>query len=226
MNAYNTEEEQLAALKVFWHDYGKKIVVVVIVAVALSVAFSFYKQRMNTEREEASIHYGEFLQLMDEGDDVPLEKYQEQAELIKKEYAKTPYASSAALLMAKKDIDNKDIPAAKSELQWVIEHSQDSDVVQLAKIRIARLLLSEKNVEAALKEVNDEKPGAYQSEYYEVRGDIFYAMEKPAQARAAYEEALKSMPNAEYKRVVQMKYDDLATTSEVLWTPDVEEQAK
>lgn len=226
MNAYGTEEEQLAALKVFWQDYGKKILAVVIIAVVLSFAFSFYKKKMNEQREAASIQYSEFLQLMDEGDEVPIEKFEEQAQLIKKEYPKTPYASSAALLMAKKEVDNKNITGAKEELQWVVGHSQDSDFVQLAHIRIARLLLSEKNLEAALKEVNDKKSGAYESEYHEVRGDIFYAMQKPAEARAEYEEAMKTMPNAEYKRVVQMKYDDLATTNDVLWTPDVEEQAK
>jgi len=225
MKVYHTEEEQLAAIKAFWQDYGKTIIASIVVVLAVTFGWQYYQAKQNSHIQAGAVEYHKLLEMMDEPD-ASLDSLQKQAQVLKDHYAKTPYAAAGALLIARKAVDDKNLPEAKAQLEWINFNSKEGTFTELAHIRLARILLSEKDFAEALKELDNHKAGAFEGEYQEARGDILYAMQKPAEARAAYEAALKVLPSSPEKMLIQMKFDDLASSNDVLWTPSVQEKAQ
>ena len=74
-------------------------------------------------------------------------------------YPRTLYASMGALVAARFHFDRNDLKAAKAQLQWVIERSPSDDFRDLARLRLAAVLLDEKAHDEALK-LLDAKHGA------------------------------------------------------------------
>ena len=66
------------------------------------------------------------------------------------------------------------------------------------------------NKDAALALLNVKDEGGFESEYEELRGDIYLAKGQRDEARAAYREALKHLTEGSpYARILNMKLDDL-----------------
>ena len=59
-------------------------------------------------------------------------------------YPRTLYASMGALVAARFYFDRNDLKSAKAQLQWVIERSPSDDFRDLARLRLAAVLLDEK----------------------------------------------------------------------------------
>lgn len=225
MSTHHMEEEQVENLKRFWKMHGNKIIIVFAVVLLGIAGILYYQKSQSTYYEQAAVEYHKFLEIIEAGQGQPgadplvLEKMNAQAELLKKEYAKSPYAAASAMLLAKQDVEANDLEQAKVQLEWVSLNSHDKDLEQLAHARLARILLQEKNYEAALAELDKENGHRYESVFQDIRGDILFAMKKPEEARAAYQAALNVMPDSAAKMLIQMKHDDLASSNDVEWTP-------
>jgi predicted negative regulator of RcsB-dependent stress response len=131
------------------------------------------------------------------------------AELIEA-YPRTPYAGMAALLAARLHLEAGDRQKARERLAWAVEHGRDPSSVVAARLRLARLLLSEDKPEEALKRLEGGDYTGFESEYHELKGDIYRRLGRFEEARAAYARALEHLPaNAAYGTVLRMKHDDL-----------------
>ena len=62
--------------------------------------------------------------------------------MLRDNYASTPYASLAVLHEAKSQIEKGDAAAAEESLRWVIKNSKQDTVQNVARLRLARLLLA------------------------------------------------------------------------------------
>jgi len=131
------------------------------------------------------------------------------AEIIDK-YGSTAYGPMAALLLARRNYDSGDAPAAATRLQWAIDKARDDEIVALARLRLAAIRLDEKKYDEALALLDAKHAPAFAPLYADVRGDVLAAQGKVAEARAAYKLALeKTPPNSNYRSVVQIKLDAL-----------------
>jgi predicted negative regulator of RcsB-dependent stress response len=137
-----------------------------------------------------------------------------QAKKLLAHYRKTPYADMAALLLARDAILKKEYSEAIAQLNWVIDHTRNTSLREVARLRMARVFVAEQKPDAALdllKKVNDKN---YIGLIDEVRGDAFLAKQDPTAARTAYQLALQELPNAEVTRpILQMKYTNLITAT-------------
>lgn len=125
-------------------------------------------------------------------------------------YGSTAYGPMAALLLAKTNYDNGDAATAATRLQWAIDKAKDDETAALARLRLAGIRLDEKNYDEALALLDAKHAQAFAPFYADLRGDVLAAQGKPAEARAAYKLALeKSLPNSNYRNVVQIKLDAL-----------------
>jgi predicted negative regulator of RcsB-dependent stress response len=80
----------------------------------------------------------------------------------------------------------------------------------VARLRLAGVLLDEKKYDEALKLLSEKSGDAFAMFYADMRGDVLTAQGKTAEARAAYQQALdKSDPNGNYRRLVELKLDAL-----------------
>ena len=116
----------------------------------------------------------------------------------------------AALQAAKINADVGDRAKAAEQLQWVIDKSGHDELVMIARVRLAGVLLDDKKYEQALQALNFEAPAAYQPAVLDRRGDVLAAQNKTEQARAAYKDALdKADAGHPLRAIIQLKLDAL-----------------
>jgi predicted negative regulator of RcsB-dependent stress response len=70
------------------------------------------------------------------------------------EYADTPYADQATLVLARLDVDAGDFAAAETKLAKVASESRDPDLRTVARLRLARVQLAAGRYDDALKSLD------------------------------------------------------------------------
>ena len=136
-------------------------------------------------------------------------KVQDIAASIAAGHAATAYAAMAQLRAAKSLAMGNDLAGAKLRLQWVIDNAKEDEMRDVARLRLAGVLLDEKKPDDALKLLEIKRTNtAFDGMYADVKGDILASQGKRAEARAAYQVALdKSEPRSNYRQVIQVKLD-------------------
>jgi len=206
-----TEQEQIQQIKNWIKQYGVTILLGIVLAFAISSGWHYWQNYKNKVLLHASAVYDEMINLRAQSKTSDADV---QAQKLIRNYPKTPYASMAAFMLARDAVIKKNDPEAINQLTWVMDHSKDASLRQIARLRVARILINEKKSNNAplelLKTVDDDN---FMGLIDEVRGDAYLAMNNLSAAKAAYEHALKELPNAEVTRpILQMKLDNIATT--------------
>ena len=147
MQVYQHEEEQVEALKQWWQRHGSLFLTMLTVTLILSVAWHFWQYRKAAHHQGAAVFY-QHLQQERTQQDVADQRLLSKRLLSR--YQDTLYAQYAALDIAKEDLSKQDIDAAKGSLRWVIDHSKYPGASNLARLRLARVLLMEKKPVDAL----------------------------------------------------------------------------
>jgi predicted negative regulator of RcsB-dependent stress response len=217
MATYDLEEqEQLDELKTWWKMYGN-LVTGILVALALAVvAWQGWNWWQRNQAVQASAIYSGLQTAAGQKD---ARRARELAgELIDK-YSATAYAGMGALVAARAQVDAGDAKNARSQLAWAAENAKDPGLRELARLRLAAVMLDEKAYDEALKQLAAEPAASFAPRFAELRGDILAAQGKVAEARSAYDASLekfdvlaKSDENRQrsgYKEVVLAKRDAL-----------------
>ena len=205
MTAY-AEQEELEKLKAWWKNYGNAMIFGVLLGIALLVGLRYWNQHTERRLQTASALYNQMLQNYPAKPGVARGTGDE----LINDYSSTPYAGMAGLMLARMDFDAGDTAAARKHLQWVIANANDAATVHTARLRLARLYLDGGDNAAALALLDVKDQGGFESEYAELRGDIYNAEGKRGPARSAYSAALKYLPaGSSYARILKMKLDDL-----------------
>lgn len=210
MTDYLTEQEQIELLKNWVKQYSLVILAGVAMAIIVITGWRYYEQRRNNILSHASSIYDEMLTMRAQND--PAATFI-QADKLFLHYPKTTYGQMAALMLARDAIIKKDYPLAEKHLQWVLDHCNIASLCQIARIRLARVLIADQKANDAIKILQKIDDKSFSGLTDEVKGDAYLAMNNSAKAREAYRQALSELPNAEVIRpLLQMKYDNLTTT--------------
>ena len=209
--AYDLEEqEQLAAIKSWWSQYGKLVMVTVVAALLVVGGIRGWYYYRNTQAASALTLFDQ-MQRAERASDQ--KKVRDIAAQIVDKYASTQYATLASLAAAKSNFDTGDLPAAKTQLQWVIDNGKEAEARDVARLRLARVLLDEKNPAEALKLLETKHGDSFAGLYADVKGDALLAGGKRVEAHAAYQVALeKSDAASPTRQIVQLKLDALGET--------------
>lgn len=205
--AYDLEEqEQIDEFKAWWKQYGKMVSSLVIGGVALYAAYQVWHYVQNKQALEASTEY-QALMITDSKD---VKAIQAKSAAIMDKFSSTPYAGRAALFAAKANYDAKDTKSAKVQLDWVIKNAKESSARALASLQLANILLEEKDYEGALKLLNAPHDEGFAGLFADLKGDALSAQGKPAEAKIAYEDALKKLDaQGKYYAITQRKLESL-----------------
>jgi predicted negative regulator of RcsB-dependent stress response len=206
--AYDLEEqEQLATIKAWWERWGNLVLTMATVVLLAIAGFNGWRWYERHEAGNAGALYEEFLGAL-AGSDVARKK--ELAGTLIERFGRTVYAPMAALQIAKANYEAGDLGAARAQLQWVIEKSGHDELAQLARLRLAGVLLDEKSYDEALKLLSGDVPAGLAVAFADRRGDVLIAMTKAEEARAAYKEALdKADAQHPLRSIIQLKLDAL-----------------
>ena len=207
MEAYSSDQEQIDEIKKWLRDNGMAIVVGIAVGFGGLYGWKEWKDYVNNRAEQASTLYSQIIFNMDNAQTGSVQQATD--ELIK-DYSATPYAALAALAAAKVAIvdDNRD--KAKERLQWVIDNTNQPQLVPLAKLRLARMYLVDKNIDGASKLLEGVTyPDAYAARVAELQGDLYGLRGETALARNAYNLALSAALPVRNQEMVKIKLDEL-----------------
>jgi predicted negative regulator of RcsB-dependent stress response len=187
--AYDLEEqEQIATMKGWWKDHGGNVVLVV---VAVAIAFSGWqgwRWYQTQQASEASALYESLLKAV-AADDV--KGVRDTGGTLVENYPGRLQASMGALAQARFYFDRGDLKNAKAQLQWVIERSPSEELRDLARLRLAMVLLDEKAYDAALAQLETPPAEPFAAQYAALKGDVLVAKQRSAEAAAAYRSALE-----------------------------------
>lgn len=208
MTEYLTEQEQIELLKQWVKQYSLVILAGLILSLISITGWRYWQAREMRIRTHASAVYDEMLTARAQNN---IAAVQVQSNKLFSHYTKTTYAQFAAFMLARDAVISKNYPEAEKQLQWVIDNSNSSSFRQIARTRLARLLITEKHPDQALTLLNTVDDSNFNGLTDEVKGDAYVALKDTNKAREAYQQALKELPNAEVIRpILRMKYDNLA----------------
>ena len=201
------EQEKVDELKAWWKTNGTTVMLAVAVFAAVVAGIQGWRVYQNNQQRQAALAY-EAVQSGVQNKDS--KRIRDAAGQLIEKYPGTPYASRSALLAAGVNYETGDAKSAKAQLQWVIEHAKEDGARDIARLRLAGILLDEKSHEEAMKTLEGSHEKAFDGLFSDLRGDVLTAQGKMADARIAYKAALEKMDEkSAYRQIVEMKLDGL-----------------
>jgi predicted negative regulator of RcsB-dependent stress response len=202
------EQEQLAELKTWWQQHGRFIVTLVVAAALAFAGWQGWRWHQASQAAEAGALFDALAKGAQAGD---AKAVRDASGTLIESYAGTLYAPMGALTAARFHFERGDPKSAKAQLQWVVDQSSAEDFRDLARLRLAAVLLDEKAYDEALK-LLDAKPAApYEAQYAALRGDLLVAKNQAAEAKAAYKLALEKSGDRDgaFQESVRMRLEAL-----------------
>lgn len=207
MNTYVNEQEQVEALKQWWKNNGTSLIVIIVLAIVFSFAFRYWQQYRYKHEIQASLVYDKLMMTVVQ-DDMTL--FNQQADILKKDYRHTPYATFAELFAAKKAAAAGNYEAAKQTLTSVMNHAPEDYLRQIARLRLAKILLFQNKASEVISVLSTVDDNAYVAAIELLKGDSYKALNRLNLARAAYTRAIAEIPADDTMMVLaKMKLNQL-----------------
>ena len=183
--------EQGEVVKRWLQENGSAIVIGLVIAFGGLFGFKQWQSWQVNTRQEASQQFEVMSELLAANQlDAAMANFQ----TLRDDYSKSPYASMAALHMARARLEVNQPDLAVGLYEYVVENGYPKAMKVVARERLARVLLDMGRAEEALTTLNaaGEIPG-FEARYAEVRGDILYSLGRMDEAQAAYLESLETL---------------------------------
>lgn len=213
--SYN-EDETLEQLKSWWARYGTPVLLSVAVVLLSFSGWRYWTTSTLEAANEAQALQQQMATAMQRlavntEDKAANTDVQRLGQQLINEYASTPYAVDAALLLAKRAVDSGDLAAAEKQLRVALELKPSAEIAVLIQTRLARVLAAGKQYPAALAILDDLAGDTAAAPLVaEVRGDILMLQgqrDAAAKAYAAADAALAARDEA--RPVLDLKLADV-----------------
>jgi predicted negative regulator of RcsB-dependent stress response len=202
---YETEEEQVEALKRWWKENSTATLVGLGMGLVIIMGWNYWQTHKKEQASQASQLYEQLLKAETAEKKDEIDKL---AQRMMEQFKGTEYAAFSGLLEAKSKTQQGDIVAAKQILKTVAAEP-NKQLSNIAKIRLVRLMLATGEYEQGLQIINkvDAKTSAnYSANFDELVGDLYVALDRLDEARTSYQSALR---NGQPSPLLQFKIDDL-----------------
>jgi len=189
-----------------------------LLALALGVAavtgFRYWQAKRTGGAEQAESEYSAVITALSTGQ---REQAGELAKELRAKHAGSPYADQADLAIAKLAVVRRDYDDAAKVLRSVMDNANDPLLRQVARTRLARVLIEQGKHDDAIALLPLADAGAFKALYHDVRGDAYAAKGDAASARTEYTAALEkdSATSGLDSAYVALKRDALPAASTV-----------
>jgi predicted negative regulator of RcsB-dependent stress response len=208
---YETEEQQVEALKAWWAENGKAVIAGVVLGAGVIGGWTFWKGYQEKQAVLASDSYSRALEAIASADDTAALTL---ADELKNDQPNTLYAAYANLAAARVAVEKGDLADAASRLDWVAKNAPQDDVQLIAKVRLARVQGAQGDAAAGLASLPQTFPQAFVGLVEEARGDLLVQSGDLDGARSAYRPANDSQYVAN-REGLTMKLNELAVPGDV-----------
>jgi predicted negative regulator of RcsB-dependent stress response len=210
VDVYQTEEQQVEAIKGFWKENGTAVIAGLVLGFAGFIGFNYYKDAQLANEVETSDSYQAVMESA--GKDEQL--FSTSANKFITENKDSSYASLTAFALAKEAATHKDWPQVAKHLTTAIESATNQGIKAIASVRLARVQIQLEQYTEALATISVTLPESFKGAVEETKGDAYFKQGKTELARNAYQAALDVEGQAN-NSALQMKLNDLAQLSSI-----------
>lgn len=214
MAMHSDDQEQLEALKNWWKENGKSLILGVVVALVGFGGYQGYSKYQLSQAETASQLYQELSQLL--ASPAANENSQVKASVnnlinrLTGEFSASVYADYARLFAAQLAVEEDDLISAQAHLEAALNTSKVDSLKLIARLRLARILTAQDKRTAALELLSLEDTGSFTAEFETLKGDLFISQGETEKARQAYQKALDAnQARGDNPPLLELKLDNL-----------------
>jgi predicted negative regulator of RcsB-dependent stress response len=205
---YLTDDEQLEAVKRAFTEYAPWILGGVVLGVGGWYGYQHYQSHKNEVAFRAADQFSQMTGALQVNDS---QKSLQIADGLIKDFPNSPYADQAQLTIARIDVESGKSADAVAPLTQVMNNSKDTELQQIARLRLARVLIDQGKPDDAIKLLAAGTPGSFAGRYHEIHGDALYSKKDIPGAIAEYNAALGSNDGGAEAAMLQLKLADLAS---------------
>ncbi|NVD05997.1 tetratricopeptide repeat protein [Vibrio sp. JPW-9-11-11] len=203
MELYDTEEQQVEAIKDWWKENGKAVIFGAVVGLGGLFGWRYYQDSVIAAQEAASESYTQAVQQLAEQGASAESGVQTFIEANKE----TEYATLAALQLAKVQVEAGNLDEAVAQLEWAKSSTQDTALAAVINYRLARVKAEQGEFDSAIAQLANIDDQSWAGRVAELKGDILLRKGDEQGAYAAYTESQQS---GDASQTLQLKLDDLA----------------
>lgn len=211
--SYETEEQQLEALKEWWKENGTPLIIGAILGLAGFAGWKYWSEQQVVYQASASDLYTQVIEITKSDDKKDLVK---SAQAIKNEYPKSSYSILSAFQLAKLAVEANEFDKAIVELTWVVDNHPSNELTEIAKIRLARLFIHQQQAEQALGLLSAEETSGYYALANLVKGDALMLLERKDEALQAYKIASNDLAIGARHPSLKLKINQLSAVTPVI----------
>jgi predicted negative regulator of RcsB-dependent stress response len=207
VDEYLSEKEQLERLTGWLRANIPWILIGLAVGGAIVGGWRWWQARAESTGVAAAQAYSQILDAFDRGDRT---RGMDLVEQLAHAHPGSPYVDQADLAAARLLLETGQVDRAAAYLTTVMNNSRDPQLVQVARLRLARVQVAQNHPDAALKTLGTADQGAFEARFAEVRGDAYFAKGDKAAALSAYRAARVAAGPAEAANdLLDLKINDL-----------------
>lgn len=197
------EQEQIANLKYFWKQYGVWISTVLTVVALSYVGWTGWQWWQNQQSQKAAVLFDELTAAATAGD---IAKTDRVFADMKDKFGGVAYTAQAALLDSRMNYEKGQVAPAKAALEWLSNSSAEPAYKDLARLRLAGVLIEAKNYDEAIKLLTGSVSPAFMALAADRLGDAYALQNKISEAKEQYLKAHAGLePTNEYRKMVEVK---------------------
>ncbi|MBN6080177.1 YfgM family protein [Aggregatibacter actinomycetemcomitans] len=203
--AYTIEEEQeLSAIKAWWNENYKFIIVCFVIAFGGVFGWNYWQSHQIQKIHNASAEYEQTLFNYQKDPKAQTEQFNQ----FIKNNEKTSYAVLALLDKAKIAVENKDFPLAEEALKQAMAQSNDDILSSVSALRLASVQFQLGQLDPALESLKLVKEQAWNSAKNLLAGDIQLAKGDKEAAKRSYQQAQENAGALE-QQLIQVRLNNL-----------------
>lgn len=203
---YETEEQQVEALKDWWTENGKAVIAGVVLGATVIGGWTFWQNSVEKKTVAASDAFSRTLEAVNSSE---LDNALSIADEVQDDNPGHLYATYSSFAAARIAVENGDLEEAAARLEWVVENAPQDDVKLIAQVRLARVQGAVGDSTQALTTLPGSFPDSFAGLVQEARGDLHVQAGDASAAREAYQAAMDSDYVAN-REGLTMKLNELA----------------
>ncbi|WP_019615004.1 YfgM family protein [Psychromonas ossibalaenae] len=209
IEGYETEEQQVDAIKSWWKENGNTLIIGAVVGLAGLWGWRFYNESIVTAQETASQAYSDVLVKFEaQGAEDGLDEMK----AFIADNSGNNYGVLASLLLAKEAVVQKQFDLAKTQLVTLQSQNSYVPLNAVINLRLARVEAELGEYEQALKTLELITEESFLAKAGQVKGGIHLQQGDLEKARSAFKDAVNAS-KGRVDPVLQLQLDDLAVSA-------------
>lgn len=210
---FETEEQQIEAIKKWWKENGMTIAAGLILGIVGLFGYRYFVEQKELNMEQTSDAYESVLATLKQQNDK--EKFITEVSAFNLDHSDTIYSNLLSFQLAKLAVDENDLGTAAQHLRDILNNPQHGTVEHIARIRLARVLIAMNEGDVALAVIAEAKGEDFRSSYESLRGDVWMSKGDRNRAHQAYEAAKLHSADGPMNPSLDMLLTDLADETAV-----------